>query len=97
MPKLNPRHVHSVDVTDGAKEGTCDMTVKGFNDQQKCYEITLRGIGGPECLVQETRVLKHIHTLHAWGPTAHISYKYPVLLLICNFVDSFFGPHYAEE
>ena len=97
MLKLNPRHVHRVHLRDGAKEGTHDITIAGFNDQQMDYEITLRGIAGPGFSEPGARVIRHIQNLDALGSDAHISYKYPVLLLICNFVGSFFEPHYKEE
>jgi len=97
MLKLNPRHIHFVHLRDGTKEGTHNVIVEGFNDQQQRYEITLRGIGGPECPKQEASVIKHIQSLHTLGLDVHVSHKYLVLLLICDFVGSFFEPHYKEE
>lgn len=97
MLKLNPRHVHFVHLTDGTKEGTDDVAVEGFNDQLKDYVITLRGIGGPSGTSKERSTIKHIQILHALDEDAPISYKYGVLLSICNFVATFFEPHYEEE
>lgn len=97
MLKLNPRNVTFVHLRDGTRKDTHNVTVEGFNDEYKRYEITLRGIGGPDSPTAERAVVAHIQTLHELGLEAHISHKYPVLLYICGFVGHFFEPHYGEE
>lgn len=95
MRKLNPRYVHFVHLKDDTK-GTHRIIVEGVNDQNRSYEISLWGIGGPSAPEEERRIVAHIEASSALkDPT--ITYKYGVLLTICNFVSSFFEPHHKED